>query len=1089
MKTSNIIKPIGDHLKHLALGLTTAAAFFTTGPTLAAAGLITPVAATAQSFYGGDDRAPVHAIDGSDMTPNSPVTASSTTGTGTGGQVWLSNGNQDTWITFDLGSVQTIAGFHLWNYNENSGNPATFTRRGVKTAGIYAGTSLLADGASYASAGAAWGTLVQNMTFTQAPGAGGYAGEDYLLTTPVTTRYLQIYVTSNFGPPGDGYTGISEIRFIPPATPATILSFGANVAGSSAVIGTPVAGAAAIAWTVPYGTVLANLAPTYTLTSGTCDRISGAVPSPDFGAGPVTYTVTDGGTINVYTVTVTVDGLIRATAATAQSYYGGDDRAPVHAIDGSGMTPNNPVTASSTSGTGTGGAMWLSDGNHDTWITFDLGSVQTIAGFHLWNYNEANLTFVGRGVHTAGIYAGASLLADGASYASAGAAWGTLVQNMTFTQAPGTAGYAGENYLFTTPVTTRYIQIFVTSNFGTSDDYTGISEIVFIPLIPPGTPPTVSSQPQSLIVSLGENASFSVEASGSPTLTYQWRKDGAVIAGANAATLALSGVTRSAEAGYSVVVTNDSGSVTSAVARLTVFETIATLFNTGLDGSHVALADGLSDPHYQIITNADGAPISAIVEDSTVFPIVPGVWLLNTASSKWVGPRFNTAGAAGLNAGNGIYVYRTTFDLSDRDASTVIIQGRWATDNLGVQIRLNGVDLGLVNTAQYTVWTTFTIDTNASTFLPGVNTIDFVVQNVDGGPGYTGLRVEFTASNARFLPNIPPRISLQPVSQTAVVESNSVTFSVSATGSDPLTFQWSKDGTPLPGQTNLTLTILSATTSDNGFYTVLASNNSGSTNSNPAQLAVIYRRVPGIYGTGVNADGTLAADSSIDLHWIIGSSADQINQGPDAIVINQAGSPVPPWLDAGPKSKWIAPQPNQSSGNAEGNYTYQTFFDLTGADVCTFRLTGQFAVDNSIVDVLVNGVSQGVSGGGFTSFQAFTLTNGFVTGPNSVDFIMNNAGNAANPTALRVDLEGFVSVIAPVLSITSTSYDANNERLTLIWNSIPGATYTIEGTQVFGNGVPTVWDNVITGIGSGGKKTSNILDAPFPGTFYRIKQQ
>ena len=198
---------------------------------------------------------------------------------------------------------------------------------------------------------------------------------------------------------------------------------------------------------------------------------------------------------------------------------------------------------------------------------------------------------------------------------------------------------------------------------------------------------------------------------------------------------------------------------------------------------------------------------------------------------------------------------------------------------------------------------------------------------------------------------------------------------------------------------------------------------------------------------------------------------------------------MPPWLDAGPKSKWIAPQPNQSSGNAEGNYTYQTFFDLTGADVCTFRLTGQFAVDNSIVDVLVNGVSQGVSGGGFTSFQAFTLTNGFVTGPNSVDFIMNNAGNAANPTALRVDLEGFVSVIAPVLSITSTSYDANNERLTLNWNSIPGATYTIEGTQVFGNGVPTVWDNVITGIGSGGKKTTNILDAPFPGTFYRIKQQ
>ena len=180
-----------------------------------AAGLITPVAATAQSFYNGaPPRPPVHAIDGSDMTPNSPVTASSTSGTVAAGRMWLSNGNQDTWITFDLGSVQTIAGFHLWNYNEHSGSPDIYRQRGVKTAGIYAGTSLLADGASYASAGTAWGTLVQNMTFTKAPGFGGYAGEDYLFTVPVTTRYLQIYVTSNFGPPGDNYTGISEIRFI-----------------------------------------------------------------------------------------------------------------------------------------------------------------------------------------------------------------------------------------------------------------------------------------------------------------------------------------------------------------------------------------------------------------------------------------------------------------------------------------------------------------------------------------------------------------------------------------------------------------------------------------------------------------------------------------------------------------------------------------------------------------------------------------------------------------------------------------------------------------------------------------------------------
>jgi hypothetical protein len=85
--------------------------------------------------------------------------------------------------------------------------------------------------------------------------------------------------------------------------PATFLSFGTNVVGSSATIALPVSGAAAITWTVPFGTNLAGLAPSFTLSSGTCNRNSGAVPSPNFGSGPVTYAVTSGGTTNTYTVT------------------------------------------------------------------------------------------------------------------------------------------------------------------------------------------------------------------------------------------------------------------------------------------------------------------------------------------------------------------------------------------------------------------------------------------------------------------------------------------------------------------------------------------------------------------------------------------------------------------------------------------------------------------------------------------------------------------------------------------------------------------------------------------------------------------
>ncbi|MEI7954989.1 MAG: sialate O-acetylesterase [Verrucomicrobiota bacterium] len=268
--------------------------------------LITPTAVTAQSGLG--NREAIHAIDGSGMSPNSPVTTSSTCTKGADGVAWLSNNQLSTWITFDLGSVQTITGFHLWNYNE--GANASTRLRSIKDCGIYAGTNLLANNSAYASAGAAWGTLVTNMTLTCAPGANGYTGEDYTFTTPVTTRYLQIYVLNNYG--SEGYTGISEIRFRSPLTPhAIITSF-----GPGATIGEVVNNAAAIAWQVPYGSDVTTLAPSFTISDGA--TIYDANPAsggnvitsgtPRNFTNPVHYWVksSDGAITNDYTVTVIV---------------------------------------------------------------------------------------------------------------------------------------------------------------------------------------------------------------------------------------------------------------------------------------------------------------------------------------------------------------------------------------------------------------------------------------------------------------------------------------------------------------------------------------------------------------------------------------------------------------------------------------------------------------------------------------------------------------------------------------------------------------------------------------------------------------
>ncbi|MCX6878074.1 MAG: autotransporter-associated beta strand repeat-containing protein [Verrucomicrobia bacterium] len=182
--------------------------------------LVKPTAATAESYYSPDNRSPGTTINGSGMTPGNPVTTSSTCGNQPGSNMWLSNGHTPTWITFDLGSVQTVTGFHLWNYNETGTNEI---KRGINSASLYMQDSL--------TGGAGVGTKIQDMTFRQANASTSYTGADYTFDSPVTAQYIEIYANSNF-PGADGYTGISEIRFFTPVTtgtvPGTVLSIAAG---------------------------------------------------------------------------------------------------------------------------------------------------------------------------------------------------------------------------------------------------------------------------------------------------------------------------------------------------------------------------------------------------------------------------------------------------------------------------------------------------------------------------------------------------------------------------------------------------------------------------------------------------------------------------------------------------------------------------------------------------------------------------------------------------------------------------------------------------------------------------------------------
>lgn len=87
----------------------------------------------------------------------------------------------------------------------------------------------------------------------------------------------------------------------------------------------------------------------------------------------------------------------------------------------------------------------------------------------------------------------------------------------------------------------------------------------------PAGPPQITGQPAARTVTVGETASFSVTASGG-SISYQWRKNGASIAGATGSGLTLADVSRDDEANYDVLVFNNYRTVTSEPARLTVNE-------------------------------------------------------------------------------------------------------------------------------------------------------------------------------------------------------------------------------------------------------------------------------------------------------------------------------------------------------------------------------------------------------------------------------------------------------------------------------------------------------------------------------------
>ncbi len=183
-------------------------------------------------------------------------------------------------------------------------------------------------------------------------------------------------------------------------------------------------------------------------------------------------------------------------------------------------------------------------------------------------------------------------------------------------------------------------------------------------------PPNITQQPADQTVIEGQSATFTVQATGTGVLSYKWRKDGTDISPSATGVSYTTPATVLADSGekFSVMVTNDAGSVTSIDALLTVLPVSAT------NKAPTVNAGG-----YQTVALLTGANLAGAVADDGL-PNPPG-----TVTATWTqvsGPGVTTFGNPNLAATHatfsidGVYVLvLTAFDgeLSSLDDAQIVV--------------------------------------------------------------------------------------------------------------------------------------------------------------------------------------------------------------------------------------------------------------------------------------------------------------------------------------------------------------------------------------------------------------------------------
>jgi hypothetical protein len=128
-------------------------------------------------------------------------------------------------------------------------------------------------------------------------------------------------------------------------------------------------------------------------------------------------------------------------------------------------------------------------------------------------------------------------------------------------------------------------------------------------------PPTISIEPASAAKFVGSAASFSVTATGTAPLSYQWQKNnsplsnGGNVAGATTSALALSALAAGDAASYTVIVTNIAGSITSAPPAILTVLAPPSISSAVLSGSNLMLSGsgGIAGNTYYVLSSTNVA--------------------------------------------------------------------------------------------------------------------------------------------------------------------------------------------------------------------------------------------------------------------------------------------------------------------------------------------------------------------------------------------------------------------------------------------------------------------------------------------------